>query len=119
MYSLVGRERRLCEAGAAFFTLSDFLIYYLPGYLLSTMNALTRKRISVACLVFAILWLVMIGLFEAHYVRSVIRQKATLHHVLGTIYEEQIEGINFVLLLIFLIPGVFSWAVYRRFKRSY
>jgi hypothetical protein len=119
MYSLVGRERRLGEAGAAFFTLSDFLIYYLPGYLLSTMNALTRKRISVACLVFAILWLVMIGLFEAHYVRSVIRQKATLHHVLNTIYEEQIEGINLVTLVIFLVPGVFALFMYFRFKREY
>jgi ABC-type methionine transport system permease subunit len=83
------------------------------------MNATTRKRISVVCLVFAILWFIMIGLFEAHYVTNVIRQKATLHHILGTIYEEQIEGINFVTLVIFLIPGVFAWFMYLRFRREY
>lgn len=83
------------------------------------MNALTRKRISVVCLVFAILWFVWIGLREAHYVRNVIRQKATLHHVLGTIYEEQIEGINFVTLVIFLVPGVFALFMHFRFRREY
>jgi hypothetical protein len=83
------------------------------------MNALTRKRISVVCLVFAILWFVWIGLREAHYLRNVIRQKATLHHVLGTIYEEQIEGINLLTLIIFLVPGVFALFMYIRFRREY
>jgi hypothetical protein len=83
------------------------------------MNALTRKRISVVCLVFAILWFIWIGLREVHYVRNVIRQKATFHHVLNTIYEEQIEGINFVTLVIFLVPGVFALVMYFRFRREY
>jgi hypothetical protein len=83
------------------------------------MNTTTRKRISVVCLVFAILWFVMLGLFEAHYVTSVIRQKATLHHILGTIYEEQIEGINFVALVIYLVPGVFVLFMHLRFRREY
>ena len=83
------------------------------------MNVTTRKRISVVCLVLAILWFIMIGLFEAHYVTNVIRQKATFHHILGTIYEEQIEGINFVTLVIFLVPGVFAWFMYLRFRREY
>jgi ABC-type methionine transport system permease subunit len=82
------------------------------------MNTTTRKRISVVCLVFAILWFVMIGLFEAHYVRNVIRQKDTLHHILGTIYEEQIEGINFVVLVIYLVPGVFGLFMHLRFRRE-
>jgi arginine exporter protein ArgO len=78
-----------------------------------------RKRIAMACRIFTILWFVGLAVLEARYVISVFRQRPTVHHVLNTIYEEQIEGINFVLMLIFLIPGVFSWAVYRRFKRSY
>ena len=83
------------------------------------MTPSTRKTISVVCLVFAILWFVLLGLGEAHYVRGVLRQQATFHDVLGTIYEEQIEGINFLLVIMFLIPGVFFWAVHRRFKRPY
>ena len=83
------------------------------------MNPLTRKRISVACLVFAVLWFVVISLLEARYIRHALRHEASLHDVLGTIYEEQIEGINFVLLLVFLIPGIFSLVMYRRFKREY
>ena len=83
------------------------------------MTPLTRKRISTACLVFAILWFLWIGLREVHYVRNVMRQKATFHHVLNTVYEEQIEGINFVTLVIFLIPGVFALVMYFRFRREY
>ena len=83
------------------------------------MNPSTRKGISIASLVFTILWFVAIGLLEARYIRQVLRHETTLHDVLGTIYEEQIEGINFVLLIIFLIPGIFSLVMYRRFKREY
>jgi len=83
------------------------------------MNASTRKGISIACLVFTILWFALIGLREAHYVRSVLRHQATFYDVLGIIYEEQIEGINFVILIIFLIPGCFSWFMYKRFKKEY
>jgi hypothetical protein len=83
------------------------------------MTDANRKRIARACLIFMILWFVGLAVLEARYAISVFRQRPTVHHMLSTIYEEQIEGINFVLLIIFLIPGVFSWAVYRRFKRSY
>ena len=83
------------------------------------MNPSTRKTISVVCLVFAILWFVFIGLLETHYVRGILQHQSTLHDILGTIYEEQVEGINFVVLIVFLIPGVFAWAVHRRFRRQY
>ena len=83
------------------------------------MNPSKRKTIRVACLTFAILWFVAIGIFEARYLISVARAQPTLRAVLEIVYEEQIEGINFVLMIIFLIPGVFSWAVYRRFRRPY
>jgi hypothetical protein len=83
------------------------------------MTPSTRKTISVVCLIFAILWFVFIGLREAHYVRSVLRHQTTLQDILGIIYEEQIEGINFVILVIFLVPGVFAWFMYRRFRREY
>ena len=78
-----------------------------------------RKRVATASRIFMILWFVGIALLEARYVISVFHQRPTVHHMLRTVYEEQIEGINFVLLIIYLIPGVFAWAVYRRFKRSY
>ena len=83
------------------------------------MSPSTRKTISVVCLVFAILWFLFIGFREAHYVRGVMRHQTTLHDILGTIYEEQIEGINFVILIVFLIPGVFAWFMYRRFRQQY
>ena len=83
------------------------------------MNANTRKTISVVFLCIAILWFAAILIFESRYLISVFRQQATLHDVLGTIYEEQIEGINFVILLVYLIPGLFGWLMYSRFKKSY
>jgi hypothetical protein len=83
------------------------------------MTPSTRKTISIVCLVFAILWFILICLREAHYVRSVMRHQSTLRDILGIIYEEQIEGINFLILLIFLVPGVFAWVMYRRFRREY
>jgi hypothetical protein len=92
---------------------SRFPIYHLA------MTDENRKRIAMACRIFMILWFVGIALLEARYVISVFRQRPTIHHVLNTVYEEQIEGISFVLMIIFLIPGLFAWAVYRRFKRSY
>ena len=48
-----------------------------------------------------------------------MRHQTNLHDILGTIYEEQIEGINFITLVIFLVPGVFAWFMYRRFRREY
>jgi Na+/H+ antiporter NhaC len=83
------------------------------------MNPATRRTVSSVCLVFAILWFVLIVLFESRYLVSVLRHQQTLRDVLGTIYEEQIEGINFVLVLIYLIPGVFAWFMYQRFKKEY
>jgi hypothetical protein len=83
------------------------------------MSPSTRKTISLICLVFAILWFLFIGFREAHYVRGVIRHQTNLHDILGTIYEEQIEGINFIKLVIFLVPGVFAWFMYRRFRQEY
>src|SRR2546430_10617325 len=65
------------------------------------MSPSTRKTISVVCLVFAIAWFVLIGLLETHYVRGVLQHQSMLHDILGTIYEEQIEGINFVVLIVF------------------
>src|SRR5438067_12227178 len=83
------------------------------------MSPSTRKTISFVCLVFTILWFVWIGLREAHYVRSVLRHQTGLHDILGTIYEEQIEGINFVMLVIFLIRGVFACFMYRRLRSEF
>ena len=83
------------------------------------MTDANRKRIAMASRIFMILWFVGIALLEASYVISVFRQRPTVHHMWKTIYEEQIEGINIVLMIIYLVPGVFAWAVYRRFKRSY
>ena len=83
------------------------------------MNANTRKNISVVFLCITILWFAVILIFESRYLVSVLRQQATLPDVLGTIYEEQIEGINFVVLLVYLIPGLFSLVMYSRFKKSY
>ena len=83
------------------------------------MSPSTRKTISVVCIVFTILWFLLIGWREAHYVRSVMRHQSNLRDILGIIYEEQIEGINFVTLVVFLIPGVFAWFMYRRFRREY
>ena len=83
------------------------------------MTDANRKRIAMASRIFMILWFVGLALLEARYAISVFRQRPTVRHVLSTIYEEQIEGINFVLMIIFLIPGVFAWAVYRRFRRPY
>ena len=79
------------------------------------------KTISKVCLVFAIVWFVGIALLETHYVFSVLRQEANLrhYHLLRMIYEEQIEGINFVMVIVFLVPGVFAWLLYRRFRREY
>ena len=83
------------------------------------MTDANRKRIAMASRIFMILWFVGLALLEARYAVSVFRQRATVHRVLGTIYEEQIEGINFVLVIIYLIPGLFAWAVHRRFRREY
>src|SRR5437588_13073018 len=84
---------------------------------MSAMTPSTRKTISVVCLVFAIHWFILLGLGEAHYMRNVLRQQTTLHNILGTIYDEQIEGSNFVMLVVFVIPGLLAWVVCRRVPR--
>ena len=83
------------------------------------MNPSTRKTISIVFLCFTIIWFVTILLFEARYLVGVFRQQRAFRDALGIIYEEQIEGINFIVLLIFLIPGIFGWIMYWRFKKEY
>jgi hypothetical protein len=83
------------------------------------MEAATRKTISIVCLCFAILWFAFIVLFESHYLIGVFRSQPTFRAVLGTAYEEQIEGINFMVLLVYLIPGLFALVMYWRFKKDY
>lgn len=83
------------------------------------MNTNTRKTISVVFLCFAILWFAVILLFETHYLVGVFRQQSTFRYVLGTIYEEQIEGINFIMFFVYLVPGLLAWVMYSRFKKDY
>jgi hypothetical protein len=85
------------------------------------MTRSTLRIISKLCLVFAIVWFVGIAVLEVHYVFSVLRQEAHLrhYHLLYMIYEEQIEGINFILVIIFLVPGAFAWLMHRRFRQEH
>ena len=85
------------------------------------MNRTTVRTISKICLAFAILWFVGLAVLEVHYVFSVLRQEANLrhYHLLRMIYEEQIEGINFILVIIFLVPGVFAWLLHIRFRQEH
>ena len=83
------------------------------------MDTATRKNISIVFLCFAVLWFALIVLFESRYLIGVFRHQATFRNVMGTIYEEQIEGTNFVMLIVYLIPGIFALVLYRRFKKGY
>lgn len=83
------------------------------------MNARTRKTISLVFLSFTILWFAVILLFETRYLVSVFRQQRAFRDALGTVYEEQIEGINFIIVFVYLVPGLFAWVMYRRFKKDY
>lgn len=96
-------------------------VYYLPFPIYDSvlMNTATRKTVSIVFLCITILWLSVILLFETRYLIGVFRQQSTVRHAFGTIYEEQIEGINFIVLIIYLIPGAFSWFMYRRFRKGY
>ena len=82
------------------------------------MNATVRKRIAVAFLVVAIVWFAIIGLLELRYLINVVRERPTFHHVVRTTYEEQIQGVNFLLVLVYLVPGLFCWVMYARFKKE-
>ena len=83
------------------------------------MNTSTRKTVSIVFLCFTIIWFAVILVFEARYLVSVFRQQRAFRDVLGTIYEEQIEGINFIILVVYLIPGLFAWLMHKRFKKEY
>ncbi len=83
------------------------------------MNTSTRKTVSIVFLCFTIIWFAVILVFEARYLVGLFRQQQAFRDVLGTIYEEQIEGINFIILVVYLIPGLFAWAMHKRFKKEY
>ena len=83
------------------------------------MDTATRKTISIVFLCFSVFWFAFILLFESRYLIGVFRHQATFRDVMKTIYEEQIEGTNFVILVLYLIPGLFALVIYRRFKKGY
>ena len=83
------------------------------------MDTAARKRVAVVFLVITIAWFAIIGVMEAHYLVRLILERPTVHHVLNTVYEEQIQSGRFLLVLIFLAPGLFFWAMYARFRREY
>jgi len=86
---------------------------------LTEMDASTRKTISLVFRVFSLIWFAALLVFESRYLISVFRQQRAFRDALGTIYEEQIEGINFIILVVYLIPGLFGWAMHKRFKKEY
>jgi hypothetical protein len=83
------------------------------------MNASTRKTISLVFRVFSLIWFAALLVFESRYLIGVFRQQRAFRAALGIIYEEQIEGINFIILVVWLIPGLFGWAMHKRFKKEY
>jgi hypothetical protein len=83
------------------------------------VNDATRKTISKVCFGFTIVWFALLAIFETRYLIGVFRAQSTFRDVLETVYEEQIEGINFIVLCVYLIPGLFALLMYRRFKKSY
>ncbi|MDX6303111.1 MAG: hypothetical protein QOI77_80 [Blastocatellia bacterium] len=83
------------------------------------MNANTRKTLKAVFFWFTIIWFAVIVVFESRYLIGVFRQQRALRPGLGIIYEEQIEGINFIVLFVYLVPGLFAWLMYRRFRRDY
>jgi hypothetical protein len=83
------------------------------------MNDTTRKAIAKICLGFTIVWFALIVILETRYLISLFRTQSTFRDVLGKVYEEQIEGINFIVLFVYLIPGLFALLMYRRFNKSY
>ena len=83
------------------------------------MNPNTRKTIKAIFFWFTIIWFVVILVFESRYLIGVFRQQHALRPALGIIYEEQIEGINFIVLFVYLVPGLFAWLMYRRFRKEY
>jgi hypothetical protein len=83
------------------------------------MNNATRKTIKIVCLVITIVWFALIVIFESRYLIGVFRAQSTFRKVMGTIYEEQIEGINFITFFVYLVPGLFTLVMYRRFRKSY
>jgi hypothetical protein len=83
------------------------------------MNPNTRKTIKAIFLWFTIIWFAVILVFESRYLIGVFRQQHALRPALGIIYEEQIEGINFIVLFVYLVPGLFGWLMYRRFRKEY
>jgi len=83
------------------------------------MNDSTRKTISIVALIVAMVWFALIAIFESRYLITVFRAQKTFRDALVTVYEEQIEGINFIILLVYLIPGFFALVMYRRFKKGY
>lgn len=56
-----------------------------------------------------------IAMPKAHYASLGEKANPRHFHLLRMIYEERIEGINFVLVIIFLILGAFAWLLFLRF----
>jgi hypothetical protein len=86
---------------------------------LGDMDASTRKTISFVFRVLSLIWFAALLVFELRYLIGVFRQQRAFRGALGIIYEEQIEGINFIILVVYLIPGLFAWAMHKRFKKEY
>ena len=81
------------------------------------MKSANLRRIRIICLCFSILWFVLLAVFEARYLIGLSHVQPTFRAILDIVYEEQIEGINFIVLLMYLAPGIFTWFVYRRFRK--
>jgi hypothetical protein len=88
-------------------------------FTIAEMDASTRKTISLVFRWLSLIWFVALLVFESRYLISVFRQQRAFGATLGIIYEEQIEGINFIIMVVYLIPGLFAWAMHKRFKKEY
>ncbi len=80
------------------------------------MNTTVKGTLSVVFLVLAILWFAIFALLEVLYIIRVFMKEPGIYYALRTILNEQAEGINPVITIILLMPGIGAFHLYKRFK---
>lgn len=73
-----------------------------------------RKLVSIVCLVFAILWYTIGGIIFIIYCIGVFQKEVGVYYAIQTIIQDWFSSLNWLIFVIFLLPGIFAYKGYER-----
>ncbi len=73
-----------------------------------------KKVLAIICLIFTIIWYSFAGLIFILYCIETYNNEVGIYYTVTKVLEEWFSTINLIVLLIFLLPGIVTFELYKK-----